>query len=230
MLNSIKPIILAALLATASGAFAQETTATDETVAPAAEEAAPITDEAAPAADAVAPAADPSAELDMGTEVANAPDVTAPDANAVGTPYIREEFGDWALRCLRAEEGQDDPCQLYQLLNDTDGNSVAEISMFPLPAGGRAAAGATIVVPLETLLTEQLQISVDGATARRYPFTFCNRAGCVARVGFTTEEINLFKRGSKATMRMVPAAAPEEEVVLNISLSGFTAGYDGSGN
>ena len=148
------------------------------------------------------------------------------EQNAVGTPYIRDTFGDWSLRCLRAEEGQDDPCQLYQLLNDDAGNSVAEISMFPLPDGGRAAAGATIVVPLETLLTEQLQISVDGSATRRYPFTFCNRAGCVSRVGFTQEEVNQFKRGNAASVRMVPAAAPTEEVVLKISLAGFTAGYE----
>jgi invasion protein IalB len=84
----------------------------------------------------------------------------------------------------------------------------------------------TIVVPLETLLNEQLQLSVDGTSTRRYPFTFCNRAGCVARVGFTAAEINQFKRGNAATLRMVPAASPEDEVILNISLSGFTAGYD----
>lgn len=232
MLNSVKPIFLAALIATSSSAFAQETPATDETTAPAAQEAATETPAADPVAqdaatDVATPAADAAEDFDMGTEVATP---NAPDANAVGTPYIREEFGDWALRCLNAEEGQDDPCQLYQLLNDAEGNSVAEISMFPLPAGGRAAAGATIVVPLETLLTEQLQITVDGSASRSYEFTFCNRAGCVARIGFTTEEINQFKRGSKATMRMVPAAAPDQEVALDISLSGFTAGFDGSGN
>ena len=161
-----------------------------------------------------------TSDLSMGTEVT--------DAAAVGTPYS-EAFGDWALRCLVAEEGTVDPCQLYQLLNDEDGNSVAEISMFPLPSGSRATAGATIVVPLETLLTEQLQISVDGSPTRQYPFTFCNRAGCVARVGFTAEDISLFKRGSAATLRMVPAASPENQVILNISLSGFTAGYAASG-
>jgi len=206
MLQNIKPFLLAGLIAAAASVSAQETT-TEETAAPVAEETA---------------APEAAADLDMGTEVAA--------ADAVGTPYIRDTFGDWSLRCLRAEEGQDDPCQLYQLLNDDAGNSVAEISMFPLPDGGRASAGATIVVPLETLLTEQLQISVDGSATRRYPFTFCNRAGCVSRVGFTQEEVNQFKRGSKATMRMVPAAAPEEEVVLDISLSGFTAGYDSSAN
>ena len=169
---------------------------------------------------AAVPAADPAADLNMGAPV----DGAAPQ---VGQPYIREAFGDWSLRCLKAETGED-PCQLYQLLKDVDGNAVAEISMFPLPAGAQAAAGATIVAPLETLLTEQITISVDGTGARRYPFTFCNQAGCVARVGFTAEEVAQFKAGAEASMRIVPAAAPDQEVVLKISLVGFTVGYDGT--
>jgi len=166
--------------------------------------------------------ADPNSDLDLGTAV-------QPELQ-VGQPYIREEHGDWALRCLKSEAGTPDPCQLYQLLADENGNSVAEISMFPLPDGGRAAAGATIVVPLETLLTQQLTVAVDGGEARRYPYTFCNTAGCVARVGFTTAELAQFKLGNVATLRMVPAAAPDEEVLLSISLVGFTAGFAASGN
>ena len=166
-------------------------------------------------------AEDPAADLDLGTPVQA--------ELQVGQPYIREEHGDWALRCLKAAEGDADPCQLYQLLFDNDGNSVAEISLFPLPDGGRAAAGATIVVPLETLLTQQLTLSVDGGEARRYAFTFCNTAGCVARVGFTSAELDQFKRGNAATLRMVPAAAPDQEVLLNVSLTGFTAGFEASG-
>ena len=144
----------------------------------------------------------------------------------VGQPYIREEFGDWALRCIRAPEGQDDPCNLYQLLTNDEGVPVAEFNLFQLPAGGQAVAGANIVVPLETFLPQQLTISVDGQNARRYPYTFCNRAGCVARVGFTQAEVDQFKAGANASVRIVPAAAPESEVLLNVSLSGFTAGYD----
>lgn len=205
MLKTLSPVLVAALLASAP-AFAQDTT---EDTAPT---EAPAT-ETAPA---------------EGTNGAQEPDDLSlgEPVNQVGQPYIREEFGDWALRCLRAPEGQDDPCQLYQLLMDENDNAVAEISMFPLEDGGEAAAGATIVVPLETLLTQQLTLTVDGGQARRYPYTFCNPAGCVARVGFTTEEVNLFKRGSAATLRMVPAGAPDQEVNLNVSLNGFTAGFD----
>jgi invasion protein IalB len=172
----------------------------------------------------------------MAQETAEQPDTTAEDDLAlgepvgpqVGEPYEREVFGDWALRCIKAEEGARDPCNLYQLLTNEDGVAVAEFNLFPLPEGQRAAAGATVVVPLETLLTEQLTIAVDGANARRYPFTFCNRAGCVARIGFTQAEVDQFKRGSTATVRLVPAAAPEAEVVLDVSLTGFTAGFTSS--
>lgn len=143
-----------------------------------------------------------------------------------GEPYVREEFGDWALRCIKAPDGSPDPCNLYQLLSNADGVAVAEFNIFGLPEGARAAAGATVVVPLETLLTQQLTIAVDGQNARRYPFTFCNRAGCVARLGFTEAEVEEFRRGSIATVRLVPAAAPDQEVVLDVSLNGFTAGFD----
>ena len=143
-----------------------------------------------------------------------------------GEPYINAEFGDWALRCIKAAEGEADPCNLYQLLVSDEGASVAEFNIFQLPAGGQAVAGATLVVPLETLLTQQVTIAVDGQNARRYPFNFCNRAGCVARIGFTQAEIDEFKRGVQATVRIVPAAAPTQEVILAVSLTGFTAGYD----
>ena len=86
--------------------------------------------------------------------------------------------------------------------------------------------GATIITPLETLLTENLTIAVDGAKAMRYPFTFCAAIGCVARVGFVAAEVDGFKKGSKATVSIVPVAAPDKKVSVDISLEGFTAGFD----
>lgn len=150
---------------------------------------------------------------------------TEGEGPAIGQFYVRQTFDDWVMRCVKTEEEQD-PCQLYQLLRDAEGNAVAEISMFPLPEGSQAAAGATIVVPLETLLTENLKISVDGGAARVYPYSFCNQAGCVARIGFTADDIAAFKAGNAGKLSMVPAAAPEETVSLDISLKGFTAGFE----
>ena len=161
------------------------------------------------------------AQVDLGL------DLGEPEGPAVGQPYILQEFGDWAMRCVKAPEGQRDPCNLYQLLFDAEDNAIAEVNFFRLPEGGQAAAGANIIVPLETLLIEGLILSVDGANPRSYPFRFCNAGGCVARLGFTQEDVDGFKRGASAQVRVVPAAAPDQEILLNLSLTGFTAGYEG---
>lgn len=192
---------LAGLLAYGSAAFAQEAEA-------------PVDDQAdAPPAEA--PAA-PGDDLNLGEPV----------GPQVGETFVRETTGDWQIRCVKAPEGRADSCNMYQLLVDGQGNQVAEVNLFRLPAGSRAQAGATIVVPLETLLPQQLTLSVDGGSARQYPYTFCNAAGCVSRVGFTAPEVNQFKAGNSAQLRVVPAAAPDQEVLLTMSLTGFTAAFD----
>ena len=145
--------------------------------------------------------------------------------DGIGTTYVKETFDDWQVTCVRTETGVD-PCQLYQLMQDDQGNSVAEINLFNLPAGGKAAAGASIVTPLETLLTAQVTLQVDGGQAKRYPFTLCASMGCIARVGFTEAELNSFRKGNKATFVIVPAMLPDEEVPITMSLKGFTAGYE----
>ena len=174
--------------------------------------------------DATNTASDPADSLDMGRPIEEA---------EAGGPYVREEFGDWQIRCLNNPDGPD-PCQMYQLLADTDGNPVAEIAMFPLPEDSRAAAGANIVAPLETYLPAELTLSVDGSAPRKYPFTFCSGRpfspflsnGCVSRVGFDDDAVTQFKRGAAATLTLVPAAAPDRTIDLTISLIGFTAAFD----
>lgn len=142
-----------------------------------------------------------------------------------GDTYVKNEFDDWALRCIVRAEGQDS-CQMYQLLSNDDGVPIAEFTMFRLPEGGEAVAAATVIVPLETLLQNQLSITVDGENGKRYPFAFCNPNGCYARIGLTTEDIDALKRGSEAVLTIVPAAAPDQRVNVSMSLAGFTAAFD----
>lgn len=175
--------------------------------------------EATPAAP-VESDAPPATGLSMGKE-----DGAAAPADGIGSTYIAGNFGGWEQRCVKTEDGAD-PCQLYQLLKDDADNSVAEISIFGLPAGQEAAAGATVIVPLETLLTAELAMAVDGGKARKYPFSWCSNIGCIARVGFTKAEVDGFKKGNEAKLTIVPVVAPDQKVELTVSLSGFTAGYD----
>ena len=156
-------------------------------------------------------------KLDLGQPVSDGPQL--------GERYSKETFNDWDLACIKTE-AENDPCSMLQILTDDGGNPMAEVSMFRLKEGGQAVAGATIIVPLETLLPAQLTISVDGAGGKRYNYTFCNPIGCVAQIGLTEDDVSAFKRGAKATVSLVPAPAPDQRIDLQLSLAGFTAAYD----
>ncbi|WP_273510811.1 invasion associated locus B family protein [Planktotalea frisia] len=144
----------------------------------------------------------------------------------VGQTYVREVVQDWEIQCVKTETGEDEPCQMYQLLQNEAGNPVAEVSLFKLPQGGQAVAGATVIVPLETALQAQLRIAVDGAQSKRYPYSLCNQIGCFARIGLTNSDLNGFKRGAKAVVTIVPFVAQDQQIQLEMSLNGFTASFD----
>lgn len=143
----------------------------------------------------------------------------------VGATYVAETHGDWEIRCIRAEEGQPEPCQLYQLMRDSQGGAVAEFNVFDIPDEGQLVADATIVTPLETLLTPGIRLRVDEGNWSEYPFAFCQPIGCFARLGLTEEDLTALRRGARATVALVPLPAPDQLVQISASLSGFTAGF-----
>lgn len=148
-----------------------------------------------------------------------------PVEDGIGSTYVADTHGDWEIRCIRAEEGQFEPCQLYQLLLDENENPVAEFNVFDIPDEDPVVAGATIVTPLDTLLTPQLRLSVDGGQARQYPFAFCQQIGCFVRLGLTEADLGAFRAGAAAQVTIVPLPAPDQTVNLRVSLTGFTDGY-----
>ena len=173
------------------------------------------TAEDAPTAESAAGA---ESQLDLGQPVGSEPQL--------GERYSKAKFGDWDLACIKTE-AEVDPCSLLQILNDETGNPVAEFSLFRIANGTQAVAGATVIVPLETLLPAQLTIAVDGeAGGKRYNYSFCNPIGCVAQIGLTQEDVDAFKRGNVAKVSLRPAPAPDQLIELEMSLTGFTAGYD----
>ena len=204
--------LCAAMMMPMAGFAQTATTETTDTAAPKATETAPAASDA-PAASGV------EAQLSMGDDGEAATDL--------GKPYTKEEVGSWEIRCIKTEEDVD-PCQMYQLLDDGQGAPVAEFSLFRLPEGGKAQAGATVVVPLETSLQSQLSVAVDGGKERRYPFAFCNPVGCYVRMGLTADDVAAFKRGKEAKITIVPALAPDQKVQLTLSLDGFTSSFDKS--
>ncbi|MDO6725329.1 invasion associated locus B family protein [Cognatishimia sp. 1_MG-2023] len=140
-------------------------------------------------------------------------------------PEVRSEtIGDWTVNCQILAEGEN--CQMTQLLLDSSETPVIEVNFFPVPASEQVFAGGSIMAPLQTLLTSQMTIAIDDALAKRYPFAFCMPAGCVARVGLTKEDVAAYKKGNEANVTIVPAGAPDKQVRLKMSLTGFTKAFD----
>jgi len=204
MPDFLKLITLSACVAMGSSAFAQDT-ATPTT--PAAETAAPADQ-----------ATNDPLPLDMGEEVV--------DERGPGTTYIKEHFNEWEMRCVRVEEGQKEPCSLFQLLKNEQGDPIIEFNMVTLPEGGQAVAGATVVAPLETLLPKRLTIAVDSGAKKRYEFRFCNPIGCYTQVGFSNGDVASFKRGASATLSIFAVFTPEDPINVTLSLAGFTKAYE----
>lgn len=236
------PALLAAILAIAGPAFAQEASqqpapattpaATDSATDAAGAAAVPAADTtptptpaeaASPAADA-APATTTETPAEVPAATTPATEATPSGEPQVGEYYVKSTHSDWTIRCIKADQGVD-PCELYQLMKDGEGNSVAEMTMIPL--GGEVAAGATLVAPLETDLISAINFRVDSANPRVYPFNFCTQIGCISRMGFTSAELTALKRGGKATVTLLPFGGdPNNPVNLELSLAGFTASMD----
>ena len=133
---------------------------------------------------------------------------------------VKSEHGDWQLRCTADESN----CFLYQLALNAEGNPVAEVSLVALPEGGDAVLGATVVTPLMTLLPQGLTFRVDADPAVKYPFIFCNPAGCFSRFGLTGETVDAMKSGANLQLAVFAVANRDTPQILDVSLSGFTDG------
>ena len=69
-------------------------------------------------------------------------------------------------------------------------------------------------------------MQVDGGEKRQYPFAWCSQVGCFARFGLDKPRIDALKRGKAGKITLVSVGRPEAPVVLDLSLSGFTAAFD----
>lgn len=148
---------------------------------------------------------------------------------APGQAYDKGLFGDWTLRCVKSDKIPE-MCQLFQLMKDASGAPVAEFNLNTLSKTGLVLAGANVITPLETLLPEGLTIRVGQNDAKRYPFAFCVKIGCVARIGLTAEDLDTYRKENVAAVTMVPAATPNQPQTVILSLKGFTAGHAAMSN
>lgn len=145
----------------------------------------------------------------------------------IGQIYVKKQEGDWAIRCERAPLGQEDPCQIQQLIKGENGNPIAEVTLVTVAdEDGEAVAKMNIFVPLGTYLPAGIQVAIDGRAAGRIPFLVCDSQRCLSEITLKAADVQAFKAGGQAEMLIASVRAPGEPVQLVASLKGFTAAYN----
>ena len=139
-------------------------------------------------------------------------------------PYIKERIKDWNLKCIEPIDSIE-RCEANQIIFNQKQQPVAEISIFKLPKGQIAAAAATIIVPLETILNEGLVLEMHDLEPKKYQFKFCNSIGCYSQIGLTIEELEALKSKGKASIFLKHLSSGDQQIVIPISLSGFTTTF-----
>ena len=139
-------------------------------------------------------------------------------------PYIKERIKDWNLKCIEPIDSIE-RCEANQIIFNQKQQPVAEISIFKLPKGQIAAAAATIIVPLETALNEGLVLEMQDLEPKKYQFKFCNSIGCYSQIGLTNEELEALKSKGKASIFLKHLSSGDQQIVIPISLSGFTTTF-----
>ena len=136
-------------------------------------------------------------------------------------PYIKERFENWSLKCIKTVNSIE-RCEANQIIFNQKQQPVAEISIIKLPKGQVAAAAATIIVPLETILSEGLVLAIQELEPKKYQFKFCNSLGCYSQIGLTDDEVEALKRKEKASIFLKHISSGDQQIVIPMSLDGFT--------
>jgi len=138
-----------------------------------------------------------------------------------------QTFHDWTVKCKSQETGQKDRCALIQTLRRKNANGNQPImTVLVAPFGSESRLGMLITVPLGVFLPAGLTLTVDDKKlTKQLAYQFCNRLGCRAAVLFDDRLLGLFRTGAKASIAIQDRH--RKDIVMAISLNGFSKGVDG---
>ena len=140
-----------------------------------------------------------------------------------GNDELRATHGDWEIRCIKGT----DTCAMSQVGNTKEGErallvTIQRVSGAKTEDGRPIQAAMTVQAPLGILIPYGIRIKIDGDKVIPLPLSRCIPAGCISQAPMLDEAVNKMKKGSKA----VYGIFLQQEVLVDISLSGFTKAFN----
>ena len=144
-------------------------------------------------------------------------------ASAQLSDVLKETHGDWEIRCIN----DSNTCAMSQVGKTNDGKRALLVTIQRLK--GAAAENGTVVpaamtvqTPLGILLPYGVRLKIDADQVIPLPLSRCVPAGCVSQAPMLDQAVAKMKKGSKAVFGFFL----ESEVLVNVSLRGFTKAFN----
>ncbi len=127
----------------------------------------------------------------------------------------------WLKVCEPLESGGDACIMRQVVLNN---NQFLGSFLLRDDPGQESRLLAIAAVPLGVLLPFGLTWQIDGAQPVRVPFMLCDPQSCSTQLVINEAYVNSLKRG--ATLKLTAKNRQNQDLVVEINLSGFTSVYD----
>lgn len=157
------------------------------------------------------------------TQPAQDPAAQAPAGQpAQADRVLKETHGAWEIHCIQGAE----TCVMQQVGKTGDGRRALLVMVERLAGvtadGKNVPAAITVHAPLGVLIPYHVRVRVDQGEVRPVELIRCLSESCMARSPLFDADVEAFKRGTTARFGFFLT----EEVLTDLSLSGFTAAFN----
>lgn len=141
---------------------------------------------------------------------------------AHAAPEPGKVYQDWTVGCEQTSGAETQSCYIFQnLVLKEGGQRVLHIAVGHLSSNKKPAAIVTF--PLGISLPPGVSIRIDAGETTKFGVERCHANGCIGAVALDPAMVDAMKAGKKAHIGFHDTN--RREILIPISLSGFTAGY-----
>lgn len=146
---------------------------------------------------------------------------TAEGADTAATADTRSAEDNWLKVCDDLDSGEK-ACIMRQVVL-TNGQFIGSFLLRDDP-GQESRLLAVAAVPLGVLLPFGVTWQIDGGKPVRVPYMLCDPQSCATQLVINEAYVNSLKKG--ATLKLTAKNRQNQDLVVEINLSGFTSVYD----
>ena len=149
--------------------------------------------------------------------------VYAQDAGSNAQSAAPEQPKGWFKVCDVNKQTNKENCAInIQILNDK-GAPIAQARV--VEQKGAPAKLFTVIVPPGLLIQSGLRVQIDGTNLGTAKYQICTARACIAEARFDAKLITAMKRGQN--LQIIGVGQDRKPAGFPVSLTGFTAAYDG---